>query len=233
MGVSPAILQRYFSNLQAADKFTVTVSLNLFFEDIPPSPPSGSVPKTHQSNDPDHPTTASRGPTIPILVAVSGRAPLHTTLAYNIALTTHLLGTALATRVGLPPPSAQPRLARLKMHLALLAQRAPHAFARWYPRAAWREKRRAALREGLACTVRWYMGSRRSAFRPRTEAGGELAPGVKELEGVRGDPVRARALTRMWKEVFVEMVAVCLLVGIVGGVVAFLVMRWVAAVVLS
>ena len=236
MGVSPAILRRYFSNTHAADKFNVTVSLNLFFEELP-SPASTFT--TDSSHHPATPT-ALRGPTVPILVAVSQRGPMRASLAYNAALTVHLLGPALAARVGLPPAGALPLAARAKMRAALLAQCVPHVFARWYPRTAWRAKRRAVLAEGLARSVWWYIGARKSAFRPRTGVregaegdGGELADGVKEAEGTRLDPARARVLTRMWKEVFVEMVGVCAVVCTVGAALGYVCLRSVVSLVCS
>ena len=108
------------------------------------------------------------------------------------------------------------------MHALLLLQRIPHEFSRWYPRRAWREKRREVVREGLAMMVRWNMDMRRSSFRPRTDVcangpgggGGELARGVKEAESVEANPVHARKVTKMGKEVLLEMVAVCTLLCI-------------------
>lgn len=128
------------------------------------------------------------------------------------------------------------------MHAFLLLQRVPHVFARWYPRAGWREKRRDVLREGMVRSVRWNMGQRRTAFRPRTmvrdvgEAGGdgeeggpggELAPGVVEEEGIQRDPVRAKVLGRMWSEVWKEMIVVCVAVGIVAVVISYSAFRYI------
>ncbi|OJT08286.1 hypothetical protein TRAPUB_825 [Trametes pubescens] len=228
LGVSPPILLRHFRNTHTADKFLATAALHLFSDDPSPSSPTSPT------------RTALRGPTIPILVAVSNRAPLHTSLFYNIALTTHLLGPALSAHLGLP---RAPLAARLRMHAFLLLQRVPHAFARWYPRAGWRAKRRAVLREGMVRSVWWNMGLRRTTFRPRTMvrdtgeangdgegeggAGGELAPGVVEEEGIQRDPVRGKMLTRMWSEVWKEMIAVCVIVGAVASFVSFIGLRFI------
>ncbi len=221
MGVSPAILQRYFTTLNAADKFIATAALNLFLEPLPMSSFTSS----------SGPAALLRGPTIPILVAVSRRPPLNTSLEYNIALTTHLVGRPLAAHLGLPEMSLG---TQLRMHAFLLVQRIPHYFARYYPRRAWLEKRRTALREGMVLTVRWNMGLRRTTFRPRTmgkdkpeSEGGELAQGVAEEESVHRDPVRARLLTRMWKEVLYEMAFVCAMVGVVGVVLGYVGIRYV------
>ena len=211
MGVSPSILMRYFTTTNAADKFIATAALNLFLEQ--PSPSSA-------------PSTPIRGPTIPILVAVSHRPPLNTSLEYNIALTTHLLGRPLATHLGLPETTLQ---TRLRMHAFLLLQRVPHLFARLYPRRAWLEKRRAVLQEGMVRTVAWNMGMRRTTFRPRTMIngqGGELAPGISEAERVQRDPVWSRILTRQWKEVLYEMVAVCVVMGVLAAVLGLLGIRY-------
>ncbi|KAI0747158.1 hypothetical protein C8Q80DRAFT_1220314 [Daedaleopsis nitida] len=241
MGVAPSILLRYFTTLNAADKFIATAALNLFLEGSPASQAS--------ARSPSDPAPLLKGPTLPILVAVSRRPPLNTSLVYNVALTTHLLGRPLARHLGLPP-SGWWMLA--KMHAFLLVQRVPHYFARWYPRAGWLEKRRAVLREGMVRTVRWNLGMRRTAFRPRTgidevgagngetrggpgdseREGGQLAPGVAEEEGVRPDPARARLLTRQWKEVLYEMVGVSVAVCVVGGVFGYLGMRYVMSSVL-
>lgn len=230
MGVSPSILLRYFSTPNAADKFTVTAALNLFLEEL-----STSSEASLDANA----GSMLRRPTIPILVAVSNRPPLNTSIEYNIALTTHLIGRPLAAHLGLPPASLW---TRVKMHACLLVQRVPHYLAQLYPCKGWLEKRREVLREGMVRTVCWNMGMRRTAFRPRTAVrddvhekprvngrrtevhvhGGELAPGVAEAEGVRGDPVRTRELTRMWKEVFLEMVGVCVAVGVVGSVLVYM-----------
>ncbi|KAI0371402.1 hypothetical protein BV20DRAFT_203668 [Pilatotrama ljubarskyi] len=225
LGVSPKILLRYFSNTRTADKFLATAALHLFSDELTPSPspPPSSSPSPSESR-----STILRGPTIPILVAVSNRPPLNTSLEYNIALTTHLLGTPLSAHLGLPRTSLR---ARLSMHAFLLVQRIPHVFASWYPRRAWLEKRRAVLREGLMRSVRWNLGLRRTTFRPRTmvqdvglegeAGGGELAPGVVEEEGVKPDPARAKVLTKMWSEVWMEMVGVCVATFAVTGVVGY------------
>ncbi|KAI0646650.1 hypothetical protein C8Q79DRAFT_682979 [Trametes meyenii] len=212
LGVSPRILLRYFGNPQTADKFLATAALHLFSDDPSDPSPTAGAPRPHSA--------IARGPTLPILVAVSNRPPMNSSLEYNIALTTHLLGRPLAQHLGLPPT---PLAARLRMYAFLLAQRIPHAFARWYPRRAWLEKRRAVMREGLMRTVRGNLGLRRTAFRPRTDigedeetGGGEIAPGVLEEERIETDPERTKMLRKMWSEVWKEMVAVCVAVGVVA-----------------
>ncbi|KAI0824901.1 hypothetical protein BC628DRAFT_1376486 [Trametes gibbosa] len=232
LGVSPPILLRHFRDTRAADKFLATAALHLF---SPPSPStsssSSSSPSSSSSSSAPPPSAQHalrHGPTIPILLAVSNRAPLHNTLAHNLALTTHLLGPALAAHLRLP---RAPLRARLRVHAVLALQRAAHAFARCYPRAAWRAKRRAVLREGIVRSVRWNLGQRRTTFRPRTmrgaregggdgdghgDEGGELAPGVSKEEVVARAPVRAKVLARMWSEVLMEEVAVCAVAGVLG-----------------
>ena len=94
-GVAPSILHRHFASTRAADKFVATAALNLFLEDVP----SVSGPPSFPPPSPAQPVI--KGPTVPILVAVSNRAPLHASLAHSIALTTHLVGPPLARRLGL------------------------------------------------------------------------------------------------------------------------------------
>ncbi|KAI9061616.1 hypothetical protein FKP32DRAFT_1575763 [Trametes sanguinea] len=224
LGVDPQILQRYFTSTKTADQFLASVALHLFSDD----PPTGS------QDGP--PSTILHGPTIPILVAVSNRPPLHTSLEYNIALTTHLLGPSLSEHLGLPPT---PLRARLRMHAFLFLQRIPHYVARYYPRKRWVEKRRIALREGMVRTLYWNLGMRKTTYRPRTMVqdvspnaedepmkDGELAPHVAEEEAVRPDPRRTRVLTKMWSEVWKEMVAVCVGTSLVAGIAAYLILAY-------
>lgn len=216
LGVSPTILLRHFHSPHTADKFLATAALHLFSDAASP-PGEGSL------------RALCHGPTIPILVAVSDRAPLHNSIMYNIALTSHFLGPALATHLGLPPA---PLRVRIRMHALLFLQRAEVMFGVWCARAAWRAKRRAVLREGMARSVRWNLGQRRTTFRPRTGVqegdaggGGELAAGVGKEEAMERDPARAKVLGRMWREVWVEMVAVCAVVGGSGLVLVYMVLR--------
>ncbi|OSD02630.1 hypothetical protein PYCCODRAFT_328980 [Trametes coccinea BRFM310] len=224
LGVDPQILQRYFTSTKTADKFLASVALHLFSDGPLADPREGP------------PSTILRGPTIPILVAVSDRPPLYTSIEYNIALTAHLLGPSLSAHLGLPP---MPLRARLRMHAFLFLQRIPHFVARYYPRRRWLEKRRIALREGMVRTLYWNLGMRKTTYRPRTMVqdvspddedgpakGGELAPNVAEEEAVKPDPTRTKALTKMWSEVWKEMVAVCAVSSLVAGISAYLVLAY-------
>ncbi|KAI0360337.1 hypothetical protein OH77DRAFT_674257 [Trametes cingulata] len=238
LGVAPRILLRYFSSTRTADKFLATAALHLFSDDLSPPPsssptPSPGTPSPEFADVGERKSTILRGPTIPILVAVSNRPPLNTSLVYNIALTTHLLGEPLSAHLGLPHTSLS---ARVRMHAFLLVQRIPHIFAAWYPRKAWLEKRRTVLREGLMRSVWWNLGLRTTTFRPRTmvqdigpegeAGGGEIAPGVVEEEKVKLDPTRAKVLTKMWKEVWQEMVGVCVATFAVVGLVGYAGLRY-------
>ncbi|KAH9887311.1 hypothetical protein C8Q73DRAFT_260350 [Cubamyces lactineus] len=227
LGVSPSILLRYFSSTQTADKFLATAALHLFSDDGPATKTDTDADPAVGPNPPNRTAMALRGPTIPILVAVSNRPPLNTSLEYNIALTTHLLGPSLSARLGLPP---MPLRTRLCMHAFLFVQRIPHYFARLYPRAGWHEERRALYREGLARSVWWNLGRRQTMFRPRSTVqddgksdgavGGELPSGAAEEESVNLDPARAKVLMKMWSDVWREMVmvsiAACTLAGLLG-----------------
>ncbi|OBZ78280.1 hypothetical protein A0H81_02676 [Grifola frondosa] len=192
LGVSPDILRRYFSNLHTADKFLASMALHLF------------------STDDDPITVAAYAPTIPILRATANRPPAYMSFEDNCALTRHLLGPALASHLGIQPTALR---ARIWMHASLLIQRMPQWFSTWYPRRGWIRKRREVLREGIARSLRWNLGMRRTSFRPRTDlgvcmsaashsaddVGGALAVGVKEAEGVLPDPAGAKVLVRKWR----------------------------------
>ncbi|KAI0919855.1 hypothetical protein AcV5_001813 [Taiwanofungus camphoratus] len=213
LGVSPSILSRYFSDTSTADKFIATTALLHLFS----------------TDDFD----ASDAPTIPILRAASNRPPAYTSFEHHCALARHLLGPSLASHLGVGPPSL---MTSLRLHGALLMQRLPHWFAWWYPRKGWATKRRALMREGIARTVRWYLGMRRVTFRPRTDinshasqdgdSGGQLAPGVKEAESVPSDPAGVKTLVRQWQEVLAEMISVCTIVGLAGVGVTCIGMQW-------
>ncbi|KAJ8468478.1 hypothetical protein ONZ51_g9608 [Trametes cubensis] len=216
LGVSPSILLRYFSNTGTTDKFLATAALHLFSDDTCGPGINNNISPTLSPSTPNRTAMSLRRPTIPILVAVSNRPPLNTSLEYNIALTTHLLGPSLSARLGLPPTSLR---TRLRVHAFLFMQRLPHYFAQLYQRKGWHEKRRALYREGLARSVWWNLGRRQTTFRPRTAVedggrqsdraiGGELPSRVTDEESVNLDPARAQVLTKMWSEVWREMIVV-------------------------
>ncbi|EMD34646.1 hypothetical protein CERSUDRAFT_116818 [Gelatoporia subvermispora B] len=214
LGVDPHILTRYFLAPHTADKFLASTALQLFSPSLS-SPASGP------------------GPTLPIMHAVSHRPPSNASFAHNVALTRHLLGASLSEHLALPEVSW---LTYLHMRVNLLVQAAFPWFGRLYPRAGWRDKRRALLREGIPRSLRWQLGMRRVTFRPRTDVaergaaaakitpegeegagkseGAELGPGVKEAESVSPDPARAQVLVRQWREVLLEMFCVCAGVGV-------------------
>lgn len=219
LGIDPAILKRYFINTHIADKFLASTALHLF-----------------SSSESDDRGQMIAAPTIPILIAASDRAPQHTSFAFNCALTRHLLGPTLSTRLQVPITALS---TYLTMHTTLFVQRIPNWFARWYPRDGWREKRRKVLREGMARSLRWNLGLRRVGYRPRTEVvrlvgggdgdgeGGELGEGVKDAEVVKPDPDGAKRLVREWREVLIEMVGVCGIVTVAVVVASWIGSRWV------
>ncbi|TFY82912.1 hypothetical protein EWM64_g1096 [Hericium alpestre] len=180
LGVSPAILRRYFCSPSTADKFLASTAVHLF--SVSPS------------------ETALTPPTLPILRATSNRPPLRTTFAYNCALASFLLGPELSSHLGIPPTDL---VSHVKLQLVLIGQRIPVYFARYYPRKGWVRKRRAMVKEGLVRMTRWNMGMRRTTFRPRTEStvgrggerqrGGDIGDGVEEAEKVIPDPEGAVA----------------------------------------
>ncbi len=69
--------------------------------------------------------------------------------------------------------------------------------------------------------VRWKMGMRRTAFRPRSEKG-ELLEGVREREGIVRVEEDVQRFIVAWRGLMREMVLVLVATGvvIVGGLVA-------------
>ncbi|THH20319.1 hypothetical protein EW146_g1009 [Bondarzewia mesenterica] len=176
MGVSPAILRRYFATSFTADKFIASTAIHLFSPDLTENFAPTLTP-----------------PTLPILRAMSNRPLLRTTFAYNCALARHLLGSDLSSHLGIPMTSF---CTLIMMHVSLFIQCIPVLFARYYPRRGWVDKRRGVVNEGLVRVVRWNIGMRRTAYRPRSgysgeeveDDGGKLGEGVIEAESVVPDP---------------------------------------------
>ena len=211
--MSPEILTQYLCDPDTADKFLASVTLDLF-----------------SSDELIDPRTI---PTIPILRAVAHRSPGGSSFAHNCAITRYLAGDQLADHLGLQKTSLA---GKFRLHWSLFIQRLPVWFASWYPRKGWAQKRREVMREGLPRAVRWSLGMRRVTFRPRTEVrplveselnsiGGELADGVKEAEAVVPDFIGGQRLSQKWKEVFAEMAAVCLGLGIAASAAVWLTWR--------
>ncbi|CAE6528581.1 unnamed protein product [Rhizoctonia solani] len=189
MGVDPDILSRHFSSLSVNNKFLASTVVHLLTSD----PEADSLPP----------------PTMPILHAISHRPPFPSTFTYHCALTRFLVGDALADHLRIPKT---PPLEYYRLRTKLLLTKLPCLFGRVYPLRNWESRRVRISREGLSRVVRWQMGMRRTAFRPRQEDG-ELAPGVEQSEAVVPNMVLGRAFMREYNFLIREMV------GVIGGVV--------------
>ncbi|THU95363.1 hypothetical protein K435DRAFT_723767 [Dendrothele bispora CBS 962.96] len=195
MGVSPDILQRHFSSAGVAEKFLASLGIHVFSRDL---------------GDED---SLIHAPTVPVLRAASDRPPFHSTFEWNCAITRYLLGTSLANHLDVPQTSWS---MTIKLHIILAAQHYPVFFAQWYGkiRPGWLDKRRYTYGLGMAMTLRRQLGMRKTKFRP---VGGKVEESHWEDEKVNPDYETGRVLTRYWREVITEMVAVSL--GLAGLVV--------------
>lgn len=180
-----------------AEKYLASSALHLFSLEIP------------------HDQRMLDTPTVPILRAVSNRAPLKSSFEFNCAMSRHLLGSDFADHLRIPPTSAT---TLIKMHATLVIQKLPHVFARYYPRTGWSIKRREVMREAMVRSVRFSLGGRNTKYRPRTavdlQSGGELPAEFREQEGVPPDSVGANCTVRMWKEMMWEMGLICTLIAV-------------------
>ncbi|KAL4252936.1 Rubber oxygenase Lcp-like protein [Abortiporus biennis] len=148
-------------------------------------------------------------PTIPILQAVSNRPPYYTTFEYNCAVTRFFAGPELSAHLGVPEVSTR---MVIKMHFMLALQTVPVLCSKWYFRRGWARQRREILAAGLAASVRYQLGMRRSKFRPRIEVtedgGGELPQFALASEKVKPMPVHGTTLSQKWNALVVEVVGV-------------------------
>ncbi|KAA1478715.1 hypothetical protein DENSPDRAFT_695692 [Dentipellis sp. KUC8613] len=212
LGVSPAILRKYFATPQTSSKYLASAAIHLF----------SAQPSITSSME-------LLPPTLPILHAMSDRPPLRTTFAFNSALARFLLGPSLSSHLGIP----QTKLTMyLKLHAALIGQRVPLWFLRWYPRQAWVAKRRAVIREGLVRITYWNLGMRKTSFRPRTEysgvgkeEGGDIAAGSEEEAKIVFDAESGKMLVRNMREVWAEMVTVLISVSVGAAYILWIILK--------
>ncbi|KAG9104874.1 hypothetical protein FRC06_006699 [Ceratobasidium sp. 370] len=205
LGIEPAILARHFNTVSTSEKFLASAVVHLL--ESPLIQPEGYKP-TSSSLPP---------PTMPILRAISARPPFPSSLAYNCALTRFLIGDTLADHLGVPQT---PTLQYVRLRIRLFLTKVPYLFGKIYRIRGWEARRIRLSREGLSRLVRWQMGLRRTAFRPRREDG-DLAEGVKEAEAIVPNMVLGQAFMREYRFLIREMVGV-----IAGTAVLFVVAGW-------
>ncbi|KAG8745732.1 hypothetical protein FRC10_007212 [Ceratobasidium sp. 414] len=205
LGIEPAILSRHFNAVPTGEKFLASVVVHLL--ESPPTQPEG-----HKPSSPSLPP-----PTMPILHAISARPPFPSSLAYNCALTLFLIGDALADHLEIPRTSP---LQYIRLRIRLFLTKIPYLFGKVYKVRGWEARRVRLSREGLSRLVRWQMGLRRTAFRPRREDG-DLAEGVEKAEAVVPNVVLGQAFMREYRFLIREMVGV-----IAGTAVLFVVAGW-------
>ncbi|CAE6493869.1 unnamed protein product [Rhizoctonia solani] len=190
MGIDPEILSRHFSSVSVNNKFLASTVVHLLES---PGPEDDSLPP----------------PTMPIIHAISNRPPFPSTFAYHCALTRFLVGDRLADHLRVPKT---PALEYYRLRTKLLITKLPYLFGRAYWLRNWESRRVRISREGLSRVVRWQMGMRRTAFRPRQEDG-EIAPGVEQSEAVVPNMILGKAFMQEYNLLIREML------GVMGGVV--------------
>jgi hypothetical protein len=201
LGIESEILSRHFSNLAVSNKFLASVVVHLL-----------ELPDDETPSTPILPP-----PTMPILHAVADRPPFPTTLAHRCALTRFLVGPSLADHLNVPRTSMY-EYCRLRIRLFLT--KLPYLFGKLYQMRNWESRRIRISREGLSRVVRWQLGMRRTAFRPRREDG-DLAEGVEESEAVVPNMVLGKAFMREYNSLMYEMV------GVTSGIaLSLLVLGW-------
>lgn len=179
------------------EKFLISIVVHIFENPI------------IEQEDSEHPSVALPPPTMPILRAISDRPPFPSTLAHHCALTRFLIGSPLSDQLGVPHTSM---LDYTRLRVRLLLTKLPYLFGKVYRLRNWEERRIRLSREGLSRMVRWQLGMRRTAFRPRQEDG-DLAEGVQETEAVVPNMVLGQAFLKEYKGLIREMV------GVIGGMV--------------
>ncbi|QRW05464.1 transmembrane protein [Ceratobasidium sp. AG-Ba] len=205
LGIEPSFLSRHFSSIKVGEKFLASVIVHLL--ETPIIQPEGQTPTS----------VYLPPPTMPILRAISGRPPFPTTLAYNCALTRFLIGDPLADHLEVP---RTPLTQYVRVRIRLLINKVPYLFGKVYRIRNWEARYTRLSREGLTRVVRWQLGMRRTAFRPRQEDG-DLAKGVQEAESIVPNMTLGNAFVREWRFLIREMIGV-----IVGTAVLCAIAGW-------
>lgn len=141
-------------------------------------------------------------PTIEILQATANRPPFPKSFKYNSALSRKLLGDSLSTHLGIPPTISLST--HLHVMFDLIRIQLPVLFGQVYPRKRWEEQRLSLTKIGLERLVRFQLGQRRSAFRPRRESG-EIDDKILQLEHCELDAEGRQRLMKGWKRLISEM----------------------------
>ncbi|KAG9126430.1 hypothetical protein FRC07_003490 [Ceratobasidium sp. 392] len=192
MGIDPVILSRHFCTLQIGEKFLASVVVHLLESPV-------IQPEGHKLT-----SVALPPPTMPILRAISDRPPFPSTLNHNCAMTRFLIGDSLSDHLTVP---RTPALTYARLRVRLFLTKLPYLFGKVYKVRDWEARRIRLSREGLSRMVRWQLGLRRTAFRPRREDG-DIAEGVEEAEAIVPNMVLGQAFLKEYKLLIREMVAV-------------------------
>jgi hypothetical protein len=217
LGISPARLSHYYSNVSLASKLFACNTMHLFSEDFTTS---------------DHRSTA----TYRLLSAVCDRPPIRTNVDHHLAISRFLLGHGLANRLAIPRTTLK---RRARLAIARGIDQSLVTFGRWYtPR--WEIERVAITRMLLLMIICWHLGVKRTKFTikafgddmghaERTDATAEKEKGEEKGEvedvdkeeldpEVKMGPVAGKAIIGRWKWLIGEMVGVLVGGSVVVGV---------------
>jgi hypothetical protein len=178
-GITPDILNNYFSDFHTAEKYFLSTSLYLFSF----IPPSESLETSPENN-----------PTLRILSSLSkaGR-PFSTSLEQQISISSLLLGAQAAHRLGLGTPSDQ-SLRRVKLNF--LVSRILVKYGEISPRRGWEVERRKVTIDVLSLMLRNILGGgkKKTSFQARNpeiydkglgdDEGEEIEQGVETAKGI-------------------------------------------------
>lgn len=203
MGIQEDIILRNFSSYEVGRQFMASVMMDM----IPPDLSNAPLP-----------------PTLAILRSFADRGPLSLTSSfeYRCNLTRFLTGDTLATALGLPEYT---KTGYIRLRYQIFLSNYLCYFGNLYPRQGWNQTHIALMRETLPRLLRFTMGMKRTAFRPKAEEMGESGYNLDTEEKITPDLKKARELRNLWIWLGLEMGVVSLfLVGI------FCVLVWVSAV---
>ena len=205
LGVSPSSLMDHFTNATLADKFLLSITVHLFLEDE----------ELEENN--------FVAPTMTMLQSISGQPPLESSMEFNCAITRYLLGSELATYLGVP---RTPWRMALRLRAILFLQAYPVIFSKIYGRfvrPGWLEKRHYVYAVGMAMSLRRRLGMRRTKYRPVED---ELKQAVWEDELVSPDYATGVLLGKKWRQMLAEMVGISIVSGILAGFCCWKVFHW-------
>jgi len=124
-----------------------------------------------------------------------------------------LLGPSLSDHLGVDKTTM---IEAIRLRWTLAVTMYPRWFGWLYPRKRWEERRVHITKEGMRRLVRFNLGLRRTAFRPRSEGDALLEDEVKRAEAILPDPIGAEKLMKEYRLMLAEMGLVTASCAILG-----------------